>query len=511
MISENSPSLEKAARWSENAPPVILTIVSPLLVFFIPYLPMTDFPQHFATLSIICHIDDPSFGFSQYYELDYTKSLYILPYLVAQGLAMVMPVEMALRFVVYLSMILYPLGLLIFLRSQGKSASLALLAIPLVYNLATFFGLFNFNIAIGTAFFAFYFFSKEYRSLRDDIVLTLLCVVLATTHLYGTALILGYATLWSLFGKGKITYRRYLPLLPCLIAIALWFSMWKKGLSVARTTWTPFMDKIIKMENAVLGGYQDWSETWILSGFVFIILLFLLYAMRLHKKSLITILRHDRIISIYIVLNFLAYLALPLHIPSATFIHPRHILLVFCFLPLVVPDDFLKRLPILGRALLLCLALSSVGNAWFHFYDFNREARVFDTVIEKVPMNQRVLQLTFDIFGGVMATAPYLHFLTYIQAKKGGIVATGFAQYIWTAPIKMRDDVEIPLTAEGLEYLPQTYDYKKFGYYYNYILVRGYPPAASEALKTLPFQLIHERPPWRLFRSTKPKKDSAAL
>lgn len=501
-MSENTSLHNETGRWKETILPILLIILAASPVLFIPYLPMTDFPQHLATLSILTNIDDPSFGFSQYYELDFTKSLYILPYLLAWGLTVIMPIELALRSVVFLSIIVYPLGLLLLLRSRRKPAMLALLAVPLIYNIATFWGLFNYNLAMGASFFAFHLFSKDNRTLGFDIILTVLCLLLTTTHLYGSAIILGYALLWGLFGEGKNTVRRYLPLAPCALGIALWVSMWKSGMSIGQLVWTPFTEKIFKIENAVLGGYKDWSETWILSGFGFIILLFFVYGLWINRKNLTLILNPDRVFIVYIVANFIAYLLLPLHIPSATFIHPRHVLLVFCLLPLVVPVDFLKKLPILGNALLLCLALASIGNSWKHLADFNRESSPFDAVIDKVPMNQKILQLTLEPYGHIMKSAPYLHYLTYIQAKKGGIVATGFAQYIWIAPIKMRDDVAIPRTPDGYEWFPELFNYESFGYYYNYLLVRGYHPAASAAIKALPYKMIYNNRPWTLYRST---------
>jgi hypothetical protein len=504
VISESRLLPEERERWWATILPVFLAILSVLPVLIIPYLPMTDLPQHFAILSILRNLRDPSYGFSQYYEYDFTKNLYMLPYLIAWALTYVMPLEVALRSVVFLSLIVYPLGLIALLRTLRKPAVLALLAIPLVYNFNTFWGLINISLAMGTSFFVLALFHKERPSLVSEITLGVLCLLVTVTHLYGISLIIGYTVLWAIFGEGKNTVKRYLPLVPCLVGVTLWALAWGKGWGIDIVRWTPIKDKVFKLENSVLGGYKDWSETWILCGFTFIVVLFLLYGLWIHRKALAQFLRGNLVFWIWIVGNFVAYLILPLHIPTAKFIYPRHAVLAFCFLPLVVPADFLRKLPTFSRTLLLCLALISIGNGWFHYFRFDYEAHSFNHIIEKTPRRAKIIQITLDPYGQVMMTAPYLHFLAYIQGKKGGFIATSFAMYSWLAPIKTKAKAlsEIAIIPETFEWRPDFYDYNAFGYYYNYVVVRGYNPLFTALWKTLPYRLVYEVPPWRLYKST---------
>lgn len=502
LISESKLLHGKRERWWAIILPGVLAILSALPVLIIPYLPMTDLPQHFAILSILRNLNDPSYGFSKYYEYDFTKNLYMLPYLIAWGLTYVMSMEVALRSVVFLSLIVYPLGILALLRTLRKPVVLALLAIPLVYNFNTFWGLINISLATGMCFFVLALFHKGRPSLVSEITMGVLCLLVTITHLYGVSFIIGYAIVWGIFGDGKKTVGRFLPLSPCLVGIALWALAWGKGWGIDIVRWVPIKDKILRLENAVLGGYQDWSETWILCGFTAIVVLFILYGVWIRRKALAPFFRSDRVIWICIVGNFLAYLVLPLHIPTAKFIYPRHAVLAFCFLPLVIPADFLRKLPIIGRTLLLCLALASIGNGWFHYFRFDYEAYNFNHIIEKTPRQARIIQITLDPYGQTMMSAPYLHFLAYIQGKKGGFIATSFAMYSWLAPVKIKPNYDMPIIAETFEWRPELYDYHLFGYYYNYVVVKGYNPLFSEAWKTLPYKLVYETPPWRLYKST---------
>ena len=57
--------------------------------------------------------------------------------------------------------------------------------------------------------------------------------------------------------------------------------------------------------------------------------------------------------------------------------------------------------------------------------------------------------------------------------------------YAWLAPDKKRDNVDIPLIPETFEWNPYIYDYHKFGYYYNYMIIKGDNPITTAAIKTL--------------------------
>jgi hypothetical protein len=112
----------------------LLAIVLPTLVF--RYLPMTDLPQHTAIVSIIAHIDDPSFGFAKWYELAFDRTLYFLPYLLALAVLPILSVQAAKQVVVAVAGLAFPVGAGLFLRAAKKPWYLALLALPVVYNRA---------------------------------------------------------------------------------------------------------------------------------------------------------------------------------------------------------------------------------------------------------------------------------------------------------------------------------------------------------------------------------------
>src|SRR5688572_23982666 len=116
----------------------ICVLALPTLWF--SYLPMTDLPQHAAVVSIIEHHDDPAYGFAAYYDVDWWRTPYVLPYLIWIGVGKVLGLAAGMHVAALVSVLAYPLGLLALLRAAGKPSWLALLGLPLVYNRAFFWG-----------------------------------------------------------------------------------------------------------------------------------------------------------------------------------------------------------------------------------------------------------------------------------------------------------------------------------------------------------------------------------
>ena len=61
--------------------------------------------------------------------------------------------------------------------------------------------------------------------------------------------------------------------------------MWSKAIGIHVVEWTPLLVKMTYFQNAILGGYKDWSETWILCGFSVIVWLFICYAMWIEQAG----------------------------------------------------------------------------------------------------------------------------------------------------------------------------------------------------------------------------------
>ena len=482
---------------------VILVVAAPTL--FLSYLPMTDVPQHLAIVSILEHFADPHYGFSEFYQMAFQRTFYVLPYLVAWGLAKLIPLQMAMRVVIFLSLIAYPLGILAVLRALGKPALLGLLTVPLIYNQYFFWGFLGFNLSVGMALAACALLIRCGRSAMSDLALAGLCVAIVATHLYGIAILLGYLVLWSLIGRRRELLRRMYPIAPACAGLLAW--VWTVGQGaeyLVSRNFPPLSARFYLLDESVLGGYQDKTEKWLLFGLLVTLLVLSFRSLPVSRKRWMALLHHERVIYAYITLNLFLYFILPDDVASVAYICFRHAFLAVALMPLVVPAGALEEFPRLSRTLLSLLVAVTLVNSYVHLTRFDREAQAFDRVVEQLPDRPKVLALTWENNGAVMRTHPYLHFSAYIQAKKGGLISSSFPRMAWNMPIGERKDAGIPPSPLVIAWCPLLFDYREFGYYYDFVLVRIDPEDTSEfdELDEFPYELFHELSPWRLYRAS---------
>src|SRR5436853_3856993 len=104
-----------------------------------PFPPMVDYPQQLALAAILRWYGDPARRFRETYELALWAPHGLFKLLVA-GLAWVLPINVAGRLVVSLSLVAVGAAALALCRRAGRPPAYALLALALTYNYAFFWG-----------------------------------------------------------------------------------------------------------------------------------------------------------------------------------------------------------------------------------------------------------------------------------------------------------------------------------------------------------------------------------
>jgi hypothetical protein len=211
---------------------------------------------------------------------------------------------------------------------------------------------------------------------------------------------------------------------------------------------------------------------------------------------------HERVCWVFVGVNFLLYAGLPSYTSFIGEIHVRHAVLATALLPLLAAPP--RRRERLAKGALVLLALAAAANAWLHLERFDREARGFDAVVERIPYGARILALTWDANGEVMRTKPYWHFAAYAQARRGGLVAQTFPAMFWNLPVRLREDAGLPATPAVLFAKPYLFDYERFGYAYDHVLVRQGETEGRDRFARFPYRLVFEAPPWQLWRRPGP-------
>jgi hypothetical protein len=465
------------------------------------YLPMTDLPQHLAAASILWNLNDPRFGFASFYEAAWDRSLYALPYLVTMSFAPFASLDLGMRVVVVLALASLPIGVFALLRALGKPEWLALLALPLVYNRAFFWGFVNFQLALGLALLALAILVRPPRGWASELALAALCALIIVTHPYGLLMIAGYILLWLLFGERRALARHALALSPLALGALVWGLYADAHPNATRFALSPLLERLDDFEESVLGGYRDRSEANLLIGFLVAWAVLAAPVFPWSRARWRALSHHERVLWAFAGVNLLIFALGPSHTGLVGETHMRHAVIAISVLPVLAAREGSPRRARLAIPALAILALAATANAWVHLVRFDREVGGFDQVVERIPFGSRVVALTWDANGAVMRTRPYWHFGAYAQARRGGLLSYTFPRVFRNLPVRMRADVQIPPTPPYLFEKPYHFDYRTFGFFYDHVLVRTGETRGRDRFPEFPYQLVFEAPPWQLWRA----------
>ncbi len=465
------------------------------------YLPMTDLPQHLAVTSILWNLHDPAFGFAAWYEPAWDRSLYMLPYLLALAFAPFAPLEVGMRVVVVLSLALLPIGVFALLRALGKPEWLALLALPLVYNRVFFWGFVHFQLALGLALLALAILVRPPRGWASELALAALCVLIVVSHPYGILILAGYILLWLLFGERRALARHALALSPLSLGALVWGLYAEAHPNATRVVFSPLLERLDDFEESVLGGYRDASEAHLMIGFLTAWAVLAAPVFPVSRKRWRALTHHERVLWAFAGANLLLFAVIPWQTGLLTELHPRHAVIAMAVLPALAAREGSPRRARRAIAALALLAVITIANSWVHLVRFDREARGFDEVVERIPFGSRIVALTWDANGAVMRTWPYWHFRAYAQARRGGLIAKSFPRMFRNIPVRLRADARLPDSPPSLEQRPSLFDYRAFGFAYDHVLVRTGETKGRDRFPEFPYRLVFEAPPWQLWRA----------
>ncbi len=468
---------------------------------WLTYLPMTDLPQHLAVASMLWNHADPRFGFAAYYEPAWGRSLYLLPYLGALAFAPFASLEAGMRVVIVLSLALLPLGTWALLRALRKPEWLALLSLPLVYNRAFFWGFVNFQLALGLALLALAILVRPPRGSASELALAALCALIVLTHPYGLLILVGYLFVWMLLGDRRALLRHAFALIPLGLGLLAWGLQAGHSAGAPSFAFEPLLARLDDFEESVLGGYRDASEAWLLIGYLVAWAALAARAVPISRERWRALDYPERVLWVFAGANLLLFAIVPANTSLVGEVHMRHAVIAMAMLPALAVRDAGREHTRSARLGLVLLALITIAVAWLHLDRFDREARGFAAVIERIPYGSRIVALTWDANGAVMRTQPYWHFSAYAQARRGGLIAESFPRMFWNLPVRVREDARIPASPSVLFAKPQLFDYASFGFFYDTVLVRTGETRGRDHFVPFPYDLSFEAPPWQLWRA----------
>ncbi len=470
---------------------LLIAVLASAPAWIVRYPPLEDLPFHVSTLRQIHSFHDAHYGFDKDFFLNLGGTQYALYYIVGDIIAYVLGVRWATIAMMCIYLGGTPLALRLLLRALGKDERLCLFIVPLLVNTMFIIGLLPFVFGIPLMFLAWALSLRWFHATnpRKDLRLALgvgaLAVALFYAHVFAYGLFgVGFAAMFP-WSKPKKYLVFGAPVVPSLLCVVWWTkasaqgqeSFGALGKSGAHA---PFGDAIRNVAQWTCDVFRDSSDekTWILLGLLVLVAIGLGQGAREHVRPELR-----RFVVVPIVCTILYFttgdMLGDVWLFSQRFPVPA-LMTAIPFLPM--------RRGFSGgvvTALAIALAIHSTVNVCSHFIQFQlEEVGDIDDAIEKMAPAKHVAALIYDRGSNVVNMSPFLHFGSYYQADKGGIIQfSNDGALYW--PVRFKEGHYPPPGKRPRlrwEWTPEQVPITELYPYYDYVLVRGngfQPPRGS--------------------------------
>jgi hypothetical protein len=415
-----------------------------LLVAFcaVPYLPMVDLPQHAAQISLWQRLDSPTGA--PLFELN-LRTPYLGAYVAARVLAPWLGAVLAVKVVVWLSVVAHLFAFDLLVRTLGHPRWLGLLGLPLGLGYGFYYGFISFIAALPLGLLAV---SAALRHrgrptlLSGSLLAAALCATLAT-HGFAFGMTLLMVLPLLLRGAGGF-FGRVVPVVaPALLAV-VWLLPGTSARSIGLTIWEPrFFD--LAQVPALLLAASAADHVATAFGVLFLLLLALTFG------------RPSRAIERYLplILLVLGYCVFPLMLGGFGPLHPR-------FAAFMVPALLLAFEPgaehehSLLPGLVAATTVAWLGLFVHRLSAFEAETRPVADFVARMPEGLSIRPIVFERTSEVFPDLPVLlHLSAYYLPEKAGRQGYSFAMYP-TSVIRNAPSV-VPTMDSGAEWHPESF------------------------------------------------------
>lgn len=422
-------------------------VVWVLPLWTVPFPPMLDYPQQLAVAAIVRWIGDPARGFSEAYELALGRPQGLFE-MVTAGLAYLMPLDVAGKLVLSLSLAGVLAAAAALCRRTGRPAWYALLALAVTYNHTFYWGFVDSLIAyplfLGAVVLADRLLDGPF-GLRSWLLLAGSVAIFYTVHLQMLFLLAG-AVGWLALARRPPLGRLALQVSALLPGVVLgagvlgWAHLhgeeimtgFQQRLRAEPTVLVPAGDKVGRAAGLLFGEYTDGSQALL---FTVLLAVLLVLAARLRYRPEGDVLFRTRFATLAGWVAIL-YFLLPEYAKGylvAGRLVPQVVMLAACALP--VPSVSRRRVALALAVLLLALQFRLVFDG---FRTFEVESAGLDRLLEQAEPGQALAGLLYERRSSVWGTPEVMaHFPAWYQVYKGGRVLLSFVQF-FNVPVRYR-------------------------------------------------------------------------
>jgi hypothetical protein len=446
--------------------------------WIVKHPPLQDLPFHTATLRAVHSYSDPTFGFSKDFFLNLFHTQYALYYVVGSAVAYLLGVTGATVALMSAYLGGTVLALRALLAAIGKDERLCLFVLPLLVNVMFLYGLLPFVCGIPLMLLALAAAVKYLeRPSRDrGLLLGALAVALFYAHVVPYALFgIGYAALFPWRWPQRWLAAVW-PVAPSLLAVVGWVALSPQGKESAGALdaalqHTPFVDEMSRLPYWSTDVFRDTTDEFHVIALAAVVLL----AIGLSQGE------PDRAKPAARGLVLVPIACLILYFTTGESLGDVWLFSQRFPVPGMISVVPMLRMPrgawgVVVSALALAVGASSIANACEHFIRFEREeVGDFDGAIEQMAPRSHVAALIYDKSSVIVNGVPFLHFGSYYQAQKGGVIQFSNSGALYW-PVRFREGHYPPPGARPRlrwEWTPEQVPIQELYPYYDYVLTRG--------------------------------------
>ena len=471
----------------------VLLIVAGLFVTGL--LPCVDYPQHLALSDIARRLANPSAPENAEYQLNYFTYNGLF-HVVVSRLSMWMPIELAGRIVVALSLLAMAGAVVALVRVLRRPPLHAALFTPILFSFALGWGFVNYVMAVAIGAWALVFVARAaVRPTAVSIVAVLVlgqaCAyahVLAMLILCLAAAALGLEMAWRAAPPGMSRGRRLVhtlvratiavgPLLVgCIYCIEVYRRqyVWDPGMYRDPTmegSSPPVWEKLVWFSAFATDLYRDGTDQVIL--WVSLVLMGW-SAWRLWKRRRAGDRAREEpppILAPFVALT-LAYFATPMVLIGTHLIFPRLAQWAVLGAVLATPS-FPEDMADWTRTWIPRLGVLAGVNSLLHCAIFGLETRDASRLIDDLPPGRSATAVIWEPGTHAFRNGTLTHLAAYYAARKHGEWAFAFARYL-SVPVRFRPGAQPAWPAKGWEFSAEDYDPRcKYARAFPLVIVRA--------------------------------------
>lgn len=460
------------------------------LSMFVPRLiPLVDYPQHLALADVARRLSEPGAAEQATHQINYFTYNGLFHILVAK-LSRLMPIELAGRLLVALSLALLGGAVLALVRVLKRPPEYAALATPVLFSFAVGWGFVNY--ALGTAL-AFATAAFVARSLIKPTATTLALTVLfgwlcAMTHVLAMLLLCLFAASLApevAFRAVKGPRRLLRAAIRATIALAplLVGAYWCIAVYREQYAWDPVMYKDATLEGTsppiwqkllffgswATGVHSDFTDQGLVGLSMAVCVAAVVFGLRNRDPK-------DAPVVLPVVALFVAYLVTPMVFIGTHLIFPRLTQAVVIAAVLAAPKVQGLAFRRVRVAALTVGALAGI-NLFVHSIVFAIETNDASRVIDDLPEGRRATAVVWGGDSFAFRHGTLVHYAAYYAARKHGDWSFSFARYL-SVPVRFRPGGGPAWPAKGWEFGPADYNPRcKYARHFDLVMIkapRGY-------------------------------------